>query len=33
MGASTMRNNVERWMIHEGLSFKEIKIHKTSLRC
>lgn len=25
MGASTMRNNVERWMIHEGLSFKEIK--------
>ena len=25
MGASTMRDNVERWMIHEGLSFKEVK--------
>ena len=25
MSASTMRNNVERWMIHEGLSFKEVK--------
>ena len=25
MGASRMRDNVERWVIHEGLSFEEVK--------
>ena len=25
MSASRMRDNVERWIIHEGLSFEEIK--------
>jgi len=25
MGASRMRDNVERWLIHEGLSFEDMK--------
>ncbi len=25
MGISRMRDNVERWLIHEGLSFEEVK--------
>lgn len=25
MGASRMRDNVERWLIHEGLSFEDVK--------
>ena len=25
MSASRMRDNVERWLIHEGLSFEDVK--------
>ena len=25
MGMSRMRDNVERWLIHEGLTFEEVK--------
>lgn len=30
--ASRMRDNVERWLIHEGLSFEDKKIQKIHLK-
>ncbi len=32
MSASRMRDNVERWLIHEGLSFEEIKNPENSFQ-
>ena len=32
MSASKMRDNVERWLIHEGLSFEEIKNPENSFQ-
>ncbi len=32
MSASRMRDNVERWLIHEGLSFEEIKNTENSFQ-
>ena len=32
MGISRMRDNVERWMIHEGFSFDEIKNSENSFQ-
>ncbi len=32
MSASIMRDNVERWLIHEGLSFQEVKNPENSFQ-
>jgi len=32
MSASRMRDNVERWLIHEGLSFEEVKNPENSFQ-
>lgn len=32
MSASRLRDNVERWLIHEGLSFEEIKSEENSFQ-
>ena len=32
MGASRMRDNIERWLIHEGLSFEEVKNTENSFQ-
>jgi len=32
MSASRMRDNIERWLIHEGLSFEEIKNPENSFQ-
>ena len=32
MVASRMRDNVERWMIHEGLSFEDVKNDENSFQ-
>ena len=32
MSASRMRDNIERWLIHEGLSFEEIKNSENSFQ-
>jgi len=32
MGTSRMRDNVERWLIHEGLSFEEVKSNENAFQ-
>lgn len=32
MALSKMRDNIERWLIHQGLSFKEVKEHENTFQ-